>query len=119
MVTDDVLKLARRAAADLRRRGEPERAGAIEALLEAVSANGPPISEPVSDGTAADLLGVDGRTLRRWVQEGEYTRYRVGPLPIPAEIVREYVRRAQASLDLEAIPDDEAARLIAEGRQRE
>ena len=119
MLTDDVLKLARRTAEDLRWRGEPERAGAIEALLEAVSADRAPMSEPVSDSTAADLLGVDGQTLRQWVQEGEHERYRVGPIPIPTEIVQEYVRRARMSLDLEAIPDGEAARLVAKGRQRE
>ena len=118
MVTDGLLEIARRTAADLRRRGEPECAQAIEALIDTVSARDVPVSEPVSD-SVADLVGVDVQTLRQWVQEGRYTGYRIGPLPIPNEFVQEYVRRARTSLDLEAIPEAEVARLVAEGRRRE
>jgi hypothetical protein len=116
MVTADVLNTARDAAEELRRRGELERAQAIETLVAAAAATATPLP-PAAAGETVDIFGVDGRTLRRWVQEGRYAEYRVGPLPIPRELVEEYVRRARTSLDLDVIPDDEAALLIADGRQ--
>jgi hypothetical protein len=35
---------------------------------------------------------------------------------VPREAVADYVQRARRSLDLDVLSDDEAARLVAEGR---
>jgi hypothetical protein len=44
--------------------------------------------------------------------------YPVGrTIVIPSETVAEYVGRARSSLDLDDIPTDEVARLVAEGRR--
>jgi excisionase family DNA binding protein len=118
MVTEQTLASARDTAAELRRHGETERAEAIEALIEAASGDVTPAPDQAGP-EIADLLGVDGPTLRTWVQEGRFAGYRAGNLMIPREVVEEYVRRARTSLDLEVISDEEAARLVAEGRRRE
>jgi hypothetical protein len=111
--------IVRTIAAELRRRGEEERAAAVETVLHAALLASPSPPTAADQGAMADLVGVDGQTLRRWVEEGRYTGYRAGPLAVPREIVEEYVRRARTSLDLDSVPDEEAARLVAEGRRRE
>src|SRR5215208_900306 len=111
MLTGDTLEIARETAAELRRRGETERATAIEALIEAAV---PPAAPAAGDDRTADLVGVDGATLRRWLREGRYNAYRIGPVLVPVEIVAAYARRAGASLDLEAVSDEEAVHLVAE-----
>lgn len=116
MLTGETLKLARSTAAELRRRGEDERAAAIETLIEAAGTPEPP--PPPGGEQAIDLVGVGGASLRRWVREGEHTAYRVGSVPVPADIIAAYVRRASDSLDLEPLADEEAADLVAEGRIR-
>lgn len=63
-----------------------------------------------------DLSGLNGQALKKLVQEGGYTSYRVGKLPILRETVEEYIRRAGPSLDLEEVSDEEAAQLVAEDR---
>jgi hypothetical protein len=118
MVTREQLAIARLAADELRRRGEAERAQAIDALVEAATSTGPATVATDDDEDAADIVGIDGQTLRRWLREGRYHAYRVGPLRIPVTVVEEYVRRARGSLDLEAISDEDAAHLVADGRQR-
>ena len=66
---------------------------------------------------AADLLGASGQTIRDSVRDGQMAGYRVGRrIVVPSETVAEYVGRAHSSLDLDDIPPDEAARLVAEGR---
>ena len=66
-----------------------------------------------------NIVGVSGQRIKRWARRHDLAGYRVGEsIMVPKETVAEYVRRAGASLDLEEIPDDEAARLVAEGRGR-
>ena len=67
---------------------------------------------------AADLLGASGQAIREWVRDRQMTWYRVGGrIVVPRETVAEYVGRAGGWLDLDDIPPDEAARLLAEGRR--
>ncbi len=67
---------------------------------------------------AGDLLGASGQTIGDLVRDGRLVEYRVGErIVIPREMVAEYVGRARSSLDLDDIPPDEAARLVAEGRR--
>ncbi len=124
MVTAQTIKVALAAADELRQRGEIERAQAIDTIVEAVrtanGANGASVApEPVAEDMerVGQLYGVSGQTLKQWVEEGRYTRYQVGRLPIRRETVEEYVRRAGPSLDLEEVSDEEAAQLVAEGRE--
>ena len=122
MVTAQTIKVAQAAANELRQRGEAERAQAIETLVEAVrngNGNGmPPVTEPAVEDTeqVGQLYGVSGPTLKKWVEEGRYTSYQVGRLPIRRETVEEYVRRGGPSLDLEEVSDEEAVRLVNEER---
>ena len=126
MVTAQTIKVALAAADELRQRGEIERAQAIDTIVDAVrtanganGANGASAApEPVAEDTEriGDLYGVPGPTLKKWVEEGRYTSYRVGKFSVPRESVEEYVRLAGPSLDLEEISDEEAAELVAEER---
>ena len=69
-----------------------------------------------SGSEVADLLGAGGQTIRNL--DGRMAGYRVGRgIVVPREMVTEYVGRARSSLDLDDIPPDEAARLVAEGRR--
>lgn len=115
MITEQTINEARSAVEDLRRRGEPDRARAIEAIIDAVHEGMSPRLAPEQIG---DLIGVDGRTLRQWVQEGRYQAYRAGTLIVSSDTVANYVRRAGPSLDLDVISDDDAAQLVAEGRTK-
>jgi len=124
MITEQTIKEAEAIADELRQRGEPGRAQTIDTIVEAVrtgnGANGASAApEPVAEDTerVGDLYGVSGPTLKKWVEEGRYTSYRVGNFSVPRESVEEYVRLAGPSLDLEEISDEEAAELVAEGRQ--
>ncbi len=120
MVTAQTIKVALAAADELRQRGEIERAQAINTIVEAVrTGNGASSApEPATEDTerVGDLYGVPGPTLKKWVEEGRYTSYRVGKFSVPRESVEEYVRLAGPSLDLEEISDEEAAELVAEER---
>lgn len=123
MVTEQTIRDAQAAADDLRQRGEAARALAIETIVEAVrNGNGGNGASPTTAPAAQDtervgqLYGVTGPTLKKWVEEGRYTSYQVGRLPIRRETVEEYVRRSGPSLDLEEVLDEEAARLVAEER---
>lgn len=107
MVTEQTLAIARETVAELRRRGQSARADAVAG------------QQAAGTGETADLFGVDGPTLKRWVAEGRCAGYRVGELlTVPREIVEEYVRRAASSLDLEDVSDEEAARVVEEGRRQ-
>lgn len=118
MLTEQTLELARKAAAELRARGEFDSAAAVEALLAATANGHTPLPEaPAAGGRSADLLGATGQMIRAWVESGQFTEYHVGPhLTIPASAVEEYVRLAGSSLDLEDYSPEEAARLVSEGR---
>lgn len=119
MVTEQTLAIARETVAELRRRGESVRADAVEALITAVTRDAVAGQQAEGTGETADLFGVDGPTLKRWVAEGRFAGYRVGEqLTVPREIVEEYVRRAASSLDLEDVSDEEAARVVEEGRRQ-
>jgi hypothetical protein len=122
MITEQTIKDAEAIADELRQRGEPGRARAIDTIVEAVRnghGNGTSsTTEPVAEDTerVGDLFSVSGPVLKKWVEEGRYTSYRVGNFSIPRELVEEYVRRSGSSLELEDFTPEEAARLVAEGR---
>jgi hypothetical protein len=123
MITEQTIRDAEAIADELRQRGDAQRAQTIDTIVEAVrtgnGANGASAApEPVAEDTerVGQLYGVSGQTLKQWVEEGRYTRYQVGRLPIRRETVEEYVRRAGPSLDLEEVSNEEAAQLVAEER---
>ncbi len=118
MITEQTIRDAEAIADELRQRGEPKRAQTIETLVEAARNGTSSTTEPVAEDTeqVGDLFSVSGPTLKKWVEEGRYTSYRVGKFRIPRELVEEYVRRSGSSLDLEDFTPEEAARLVAEGR---
>lgn len=118
MISEQTINVAKSAAAELRERGEQERAQAIEALIDAVTNGMAPRPDQPAMDQVGDLVGATGPMLKKWVQEGRFSAYRAGKFVIPKELVEEYVRRAGPSLDLEEIPDEEAARLVAEGRKK-
>jgi hypothetical protein len=120
VISEQTIDVAKSAAAELRERGEQERAQAIEALIDAVRESMAPRRDQPATETeqVGDLVGATGPMLKKWVQEGRFSAYRAGKFVIPKELVEEYVRRAGPSLDLEEIPDEEAARLVAEGRKK-
>jgi len=121
MITEQTIRDAEAIADELRQRGEPGRAQTIDTIVEAVrNGNGATSTpEPVAEDTerVGQLYGVSGQTLKQWVEEGRYTSYQVGRLPIRRETVEEYVRRSGSSLELEDFTPEEAARLVAEGRK--
>jgi excisionase family DNA binding protein len=116
MVSEQTRMIASKAAEDLRRRGEDERARAIEALLAATGEQTTPSVDAARTEEMPDLLGATGQEIMRWIREGRYTAYRIGNQIIPADTVKEYVGRARRSLELPDLPDEEAARLVIEGR---
>ena len=68
--------------------------------------------------TGGELFGATGQTITDWVRDGQLQDYRIGGLIlIPRETVADYIERARTSLDLEDFSDEEAAALVAEGRQ--
>ncbi len=118
MITQQTIKEAEIAADELRQRGESERARAIEALIDAVRDEAIPRLDLLTTTQTGNLLGVSGQTIKNWVREGRFTGYRVGSrIMIPRSVVEKYVRIAGPSLELKEIDADEAARLVAEGRQ--
>lgn len=119
MITERTLMAARQAATDLRQRGEVEWAAAIEALVEAARDEAVPALDLLTSSEAGDLLGVTGQTIKNWVRAGHLTGFRVGGrIMVPKESVAAYARQARTSLDLDEVSDEEAARLVAEGRAR-
>ena len=119
MVTEQTFALAREVIADLRRSGDREHADAIEALVQALGGTVPLMHELPARAELPDLFGADGQTVRRWVQEGKYPAYRIGRFVVPKDIAEEYVRLAGESLELDEVTDEEAARLVAEGRRQD
>ena len=116
MVTQDTIQLARATAAELRERGEKERARAIDALVEAVRQEAIPSLDLLTSGEAGNLLGVTGQTVKNWVRHGRLPGFRIGErIMVPKKAVADYVQRAKRSLDLDEVTDEEAARLVAEG----
>lgn len=118
MITDETLRIARHTVEDLRQRGDHERADAIEALVEAARGDTLPSLDLLTSTEAGELLGVSGQTIKNWVRQGHLQGYRVGGrIMVPKDVVAEYVQKARQSLDLDALSDEEAARLVEEGRQ--
>jgi hypothetical protein len=118
MISEETLEIAKAVASEFRQRGASERADAIEALVAAAQPEAAPSSESPPMSEVPDLFAATGPVIRDWVNSGRYAAYRVGKLPVPREVVEEYVRPARESLDLEEVSDEEAARLVAEGRSR-
>jgi excisionase family DNA binding protein len=119
MITEQTLTTAKRTAATLRERGEVEGAAAVEALVEAARDDAVPALDLLTSSQAGELLGVTGQTIKNWVRAGHLTGYRVGGrIMVPKEAVAAYVQHTRQSLDLEELSDEEAARLVAEGRRR-
>jgi excisionase family DNA binding protein len=117
MIPSETLEIARRTAEELRERGEIERAQAIEALVEA-QRDALPSLDLLTTTEAGDVLGVSGQTIKNWVRQAQLPGYRVGGrIMVPRDAVAEYVQRARRSLELDVISDDEAARLVDEGRR--
>ena len=119
MLTEATRVLAERTAEDLRRRGEEESAQVIEVLVREAQGNAAAPLDLLTSTQAGELLGVTGQTIKNWVREGNLDGYRIGGrIMVPRQVVEDYVSRAGISLDLEDFSDDEAARLVAEGRRR-
>lgn len=119
MVTQETLQLARTAAAELRQRGEHERAQAIDALVEATRDEALPSLDLLTSSEAGDVLGVTGQTIKNWVRQGRLGGYRVGSrIMVPKDVLTDYVRRARGSLDLDEVSDEAAADLVAESRRQ-
>ena len=117
MITEDTLRIARRAAEELRQQGDPERAAAIEALVDAAREDALPSLDLLTSTEAGQLLGVSGQTIKNWVRQGQLQGYRIGGrIMVPKDVVAEYVQKAGHSLDLDVLSDEEAARLVEEGR---
>lgn len=117
MITQETLRIAQRAAEDLRKRGERRGAEAIEALVEAVRDDALPNLNLLTSSEAGETLGVSGQTIKNWVRQGQLSGYRVGGrIMVPKDAITDYVQRARRSLELEVIPDEDTARLVDEGR---
>jgi excisionase family DNA binding protein len=118
VISEQTLDVARQAAEELRRRGEDERAEAIEALVDAARSDALPSLNLATTTEAGAVLGVSGQTIKNWVRQGQIQGYRVGSrIMVPRDALADYVRRARRSLDLEVISDEEAAALVDEGRR--
>lgn len=118
MIPDETLQIARETAEELRQRGEPERARAIEALVEAAHEDAVPSLDLFTSTEAGELLGVTGQTIKNWVRQGQLRGYRIGGrILVPKDEVADYVRQARRSLELDVISDEEAASLVDEGRR--
>jgi excisionase family DNA binding protein len=119
LVSRDTVRIAEETVEQLRLRGENEQARAIQDLIEATRDESPPSLDLLTSTQAGELLGVSGQTIKNWVRRGHIPAFRVGGrIMVPKDAVVEYVRRAKTSLDLEDVSDDEAARIVAEGRGR-
>jgi len=117
MISQETLQSARQTAEELRRRGQFERAQAIESLVEAAREDAIPSLDLLTSREAGELVGVTGQTIKNWVRQGRLEGYRVGSrIMIPKNVVADYVSRAHQLLELEAISDEEAASLVEEGR---
>jgi len=119
VITERTIEIAKQTAKDLRRRGKPESAQAIEDLVEAASPGALPTLDLLTTTQAGDLIGVSGQTIKNWAHAGRFAALRVGGrIMVPREAVETYVRRARESLALEEISDADAARLVSEARAR-
>lgn len=119
MLTEATRLRAERLLAELRQRGDDQPAEVIEAVLREAQDAQTQHLDLLTSTQAGELIGVTGQTIKNWVREGRLEAYRIGGrVMIPREAVATYVARARTSLDLEEVPDEEAARLVAEGRQR-
>lgn len=117
MITKDTLEEAREVARELRKVGDQKGAEAIEVLIEATD-NELPALDLLTSGQAGNLLGVSAQTIKNWVRRGKLPGYRVGErIMVPRDAVAKYVERAKTSLELEEISDEEAARMVSEGRR--
>lgn len=119
MLTEATRIMAERMAEDLRRRGDLESAQVIEALVREAQGRSGTSLDLLTSTQVGELLGVTGQTIKNWVREGNLDGYRIGGrIMVPRQVVEDYVARARTPLDLEKSSDDEAARLVAEGRRR-
>lgn len=118
MISRETLQSARSTAEELRQRGQDERAEAIEALVDAAREDVVPALDLLTTTEAGGLLNVSGQTIKNWVRQGRLQGYRIGSrIMIPNDVMREYVRQAKESLELDVISDEDAARLVHEGRR--
>ncbi len=74
MITEQTIKEARTAVEELRRRGESDRAEAIEALIDAVRDDVVPALDLLTTTQTGNLLGVSGQTIKNWVRGGTLHR---------------------------------------------
>lgn len=117
MISDETLQTARRTAEELRERGEYEQAQAIEALVQATQEDALPTLDLLSTTDAGNVLGVSGQTIKNWVRQGNLRGYRIGGrIMVPRDALAEYIRRARQSVDLDVTSDQDAAKLVEEGR---
>lgn len=118
MLTETTIVEARKMAEELRQKGELAPAKMIETIIEEAQLPTSTALDLLTTTQAGELFGVTGQTIKNWVREGQLQGYRIGGrVMIPRETVAAYVARASTSLDLEEMSDEEAAALVAEGRQ--
>ena len=118
MITDQILSTAKTLAEELRQQGREEPAQAVEALVAVAREEAVPKLALLTTTEAGELFGVTAQTIKNWVRDKRLTGYRIGGrILLPRAAVLEYVRQAGASLDLEELTNEEAAALVAEGRQ--
>jgi excisionase family DNA binding protein len=118
MISQETLRTACQTAEELRRRGEHGQAAAIDALVEVARENALPPLDLLTSTEAGELIGVSGQTIKNWVRQGHLQAYRIGGrFMIPKDEVADYVRRARQSLELEELSDEQAAKLVEEGRR--
>ena len=78
MITTREIDLARQTADDLRRRGESERAKAIDALVAAAAPQALPALDLLTTTQTGQLIGVSGQTIKNWIRAGKFVGFRVG-----------------------------------------
>lgn len=119
MISERTVDTAKSLAEELRRQGPAEPAEAIKALVAAAQKDTVPKLDLLTTTEAGELFGVTAQTIKNWVRDKRIAAYRVGGrIMLPRAAVLEYVRRAGAALDLEEVTNDQAAALVAEGRQQ-
>lgn len=119
MLTEATLLQAQKMAEELRRRGELAPAELIETIIEETRQLVTPPLDLLTSTQAGELFGVTGQTIKNWVREGQLQGFRIGGrIMIPRATLVDYIERARTSLDLEDLSDEEAAAVVAEGRQR-
>lgn len=119
MITEETLDTAKAVANELRQQGRDGPARAVEALVAAARDEALPKLDLLTTTEAGQLFGVTAQTIKNWVRDRRISGYRVGGrIMVPRAAVLEYVRQAGASLDLEELSNEEAAAVVAEGRER-